>query len=106
MVIANLHKDVVTLYGLDSSLNVVIKQDSDVNSDQSSFWDKTVFLDKMIPAVWVIEDDHGNFNKDNMHTVDDRLKTLNMPYCTAQVKATLATMAHLAGPDSASDPSL
>ncbi|MCX5881285.1 MAG: M20/M25/M40 family metallo-hydrolase [Deltaproteobacteria bacterium] len=104
MIIANLYKDVVTLYGLDSSLNVVIKQDSDVNGDQSSFWDKTVFLDKTIPAVWVIEDDYSNFNKDNMHTVDDRLKTLNMPYCTAQVKATLATVAHLAGSTSASGP--
>ncbi len=91
MVMANLYKDVVTLYGLNSSLNVVIKQDSDVNGDQSSFWDKN------IPAVWVIEDDYGNYNKDNMHTVNDRLNTLNMSYCTAQVKATLATAAHLAG---------
>jgi leucyl aminopeptidase len=91
MVMANLYKDVVTLYELNSSLNVVIKQDSDVNGDQSSFWDKN------IPAVWVIEDDYGNYNKDNMHTVNDRLNTLNVPYCTAQVKATLATAAHLAG---------
>ena len=98
MVIANLYKGVVTLYGLDSSLNVVIKQDSDVNGDQSSFWDKK------IPAAWVIEDDFDNFNKDNMHTVKDRLNTLNMSYCTAQVKATLATAAHLAGSTSTSAP--
>ncbi len=92
MVIANLYKDVVTLYGLDTSLNVKIIQDSDVNGDQSSFWG-----DSNIRTAWVIEDDYGNFNKDNMHTEDDTLKTLNMSYCTNQIKATLATVAHVAG---------
>ncbi|MFH0997221.1 MAG: M20/M25/M40 family metallo-hydrolase [Pseudomonadota bacterium] len=99
MVVANLYKDVVTLYGLNTSLNVKIIQDSDVNGDQSSFWG-----DQKIRTAWVIEDDYGNFNKDNMHTENDTLKTLKMPYCTAQVKASLATVAHLAGLTSASAP--
>jgi D-alanyl-D-alanine carboxypeptidase len=91
MVIANLYKDVVTTYGLNTTLNVKIRQDSDSSSDQSSFWDKS------IPAAWAIEDDYDNYNKDNYHTENDKLSTLNMPYCTAVVKASLATVAHIAG---------
>ena len=90
MVIANLYRDVVASYGLDTSLNVKIRQDSDLASDQSSFWDKS------IPAAWAIEDDYDNFNTENYHTENDKLSTLNMPYCTAVVKASLATVAHLA----------
>jgi len=91
MVIANLYKTVVDTYGLDESLKVVITPDGDVNGDQSSFWDKD------IAAVWVIEDDYGDFNESNMHTAKDRLKTLNIPYCVAQAQATLGTTVHLAG---------
>ena len=91
LAIANLFKDVVKTYGLESSLNVVITADGEVNGDQSSFWDAG------IPAAWVIEDDYDNYNAKNMHTQDDKLQTLNMPYCTAQVKAALGTAAHLTG---------
>ena len=94
MVIANLYKDVVTLYGLNASLNVKIISDNDVNGDQSSFWGGSQPVSR---TVWVIEDDYGNFNKDNMHTEKDTLTKLNMSYCTAQVKASVATVTHLAG---------
>ncbi|MDY0280816.1 MAG: M28 family metallopeptidase [Salinivirgaceae bacterium] len=91
MVIATLYKNVVDTYGLNECLNVIITPDGDVNGDQSSFWDED------IAAIWVIEDDYGNFNESNMHSAKDTLKTLNISYCLAQVQATLGTTAHLAG---------
>ena len=91
MVIANLYREVVASYGLDTSLDVKIRQDSDESCDQSSFWDRS------IPAVLAIQDDYDNFDAENYHTENDTLSKLNMPYCTAVVKASLATVAHLAG---------
>ena len=91
MVIANTYKKVVDIYGLNASINVIITADGDVNGDQSSFWDEDM------AAVWVIEDDYGDFNQANMHSPKDRLATLNVPYSVAQIKATLGAAAHLAG---------
>jgi hypothetical protein len=92
LAIANIYKNVVNTYGLGESINSIIQPDGEVNGDQSSFWDKG------FAAIWVIEDDYENFNKDNMHSKDDKLQTLNMPYCTNLVKAAIGTAAHLANP--------
>lgn len=92
MSIANIYKSVVETYGLNASIKTIITPDNEVNSDQSSFWDRG------FAAIWLIEDDYGNFNKDNMHSTRDKPTTLNMPYCTAIVKAMLGTAAHLAEP--------
>jgi len=91
LAIANTLVNVVNTYGLAGSLQPTITSDGENASDHSSFWDKG------FPAVLAIEDDKNNFNP-RYHTSSDQLQYLNMPYCTAQVKATVGTTAHLAAP--------
>jgi hypothetical protein len=59
-------------------------------SDHASFWGQGY------PAVLIIEDYNGDFNP-NLHKTTDRIGVLNMPYFTSFVKASLGTVAHLAG---------
>jgi hypothetical protein len=91
MTIANTFVNVVNNYGLAESLQPVITQDGETASDHSSFWDRG------FAAILAIEDDTDDFNP-YYHTSSDKLQYLNLPYCTAQVKASVGTTAHLAGP--------
>ncbi len=89
--IAATFRDVINSYGLAGSLQPIITSDGDAESDHSSFWDRG------FAAIMVIEDDWDDFNP-HYHTSADKLQYLNLPYCTAQVKAAVGTAAHLAGP--------
>lgn len=91
MTIANTFVDVVNNYGLAGSLQPIITADGESASDHSSFWNKG------FPAILAIEDDDGNFNP-YYHTSSDTLQYLNLAYCTAHVKASVGTGAHLALP--------
>ncbi|WP_428558852.1 MAG: M20/M25/M40 family metallo-hydrolase [Solidesulfovibrio sp. DCME] len=91
LAIANLFVNVVNNYGLSTSLVPVIISDSNDEGDQYSFWDNS------FPSIMVIEDDN-NFNPNYHCRVNmDDLQYLNMAYETAQTKASLGTVAHLAG---------
>jgi acetylornithine deacetylase/succinyl-diaminopimelate desuccinylase-like protein len=89
--IANTFVDVVNSYGIAGSLQPTISSDGETASDHSSFWDKG------FGAILVIENDDQNFNP-YYHTSSDKLQYLNVGYCTAQVKASVGTGAHLARP--------
>jgi hypothetical protein len=91
LAIATLFVNVVNNYGLSTSLVPVIISDSNDEGDQYSFWDNS------FPSIMVIED-YNNFNP-NYHCREnmDDLQYLNMAYETAHTKATLGTVAHLAG---------
>ncbi len=91
LAIATLFVEVVNTYGLSESLVPVILKESNDQGDQYSFWEND------FPSIMVIEDDN-NFNpnyhcKSNM----DELQYLNMAYEAAHTKASLGTVAHLAG---------
>ncbi len=85
LVIANTFKDVISAYGFN--LTPYILQDGLGFSDHAPFWYKGY------PAILAIEDwtDHTPY----YHTTNDRLASLNMPYFTEFVKASLATFAHM-----------
>jgi hypothetical protein len=91
MTIANTFVDVVNNYGLAESLQPVITADGEKSSDHSSFWNKG------FAAILAMEDDYANFNP-QYHTSSDKLQYLNLAYCTAHVKASVGTGAHLALP--------
>lgn len=89
--IATTFQGVVNTYGLAGSLQPIITAEGEAESDHSSFWDRG------FAAILAIEDDWDDFNPD-YHSSADKLQNLNLPYCTAQVKAAVGTVAHLAGP--------
>ena len=89
LTIANTFVDVVNNYGIAGNLQPTITSDGETASDHSSFWDKG------FAAILAIEDDYSNFNP-NYHTSSDKLQYLNLAYCTAHVKASVGTGAHLA----------
>jgi hypothetical protein len=89
--IAATFQGVVNAYGLGGSLQPIITAEGEGESDHSSFWDQG------FAAIMVIEDDWDDFNPD-YHSSGDKLQNLNLPYCTAQVKAAVGAAAHLAGP--------
>ena len=91
LAIAQLFGDVLTAYGLASSLTPIITASGDPYSDHASFWAKGY------PAILAIEDDYDDFN-DYYHTTSDTLDRLNMTYYTNYVRASVGTAAHLAGP--------
>ena len=97
LAIANLFLDVVSAYGLSSSLTPIITADGDEGSDQASFWYQGY------AAIMAIEDDYDDFN-DNYHTSSDLLAALNLNYFTNFVKASVGTAAHLAYPLSGTPP--
>ncbi|MCX7748485.1 MAG: M20/M25/M40 family metallo-hydrolase [Clostridia bacterium] len=86
--ICNLFSDVVKTYGLSSGVTVSIENSGESRSDHASFWAKG------IPAALAIE---GDFSK-YYHTPNDKLSTLNMPFFTNVLKASIGTAAHLAYP--------
>lgn len=100
--LASLYRDVVTTYGLSNFITVEITPDGELNSDQAPFWHKK------LPAIWLLENDYDYslptaqaskyFNKDNMHSTEDKLsKCITGNYYTSVVKALLGTTAHQAG---------
>jgi hypothetical protein len=89
--IANTYLNVVSVYGLNTVFDAVLWDDGEVTSDHSPFWDQRY------PAIWLIEYAEKGFINPKMHSPDDRLNIMNMPYCTMVVKACLGTAAHLAG---------
>jgi hypothetical protein len=91
LTIANTFVDVVEAYGLAGDLQPMVTSDGETASDHSSFWDQG------FAAILAIEDHYDNFNP-HYHTGSDTLAYLNLAYCTAQVKASVGTAAHLARP--------
>jgi hypothetical protein len=100
--IAQAYIDVVKTYGMADVFDAVITDDGEACSDHSPFWD---LMDSCLerdpsapcaPAAWVIEYAEKGYINPKMHSEDDRVKIMNMPYYTAVVKAVLATAAHLA----------
>ncbi len=92
--LANTFQAVLPAYGLDARLTPEIVSDGEEASDHSSFWQKGY------PGVLVIECD-TNFNP-NYHTVNDVIANMNMAYCTDFIRASVGTVAHLAGVRTAS----
>jgi Zn-dependent M28 family amino/carboxypeptidase len=87
-VIADLFVDVVSGYGLSSSISALLTADGLSASDHSSFWNKNY------PAILAIEDYPADSSP--IHTVNDRLSSLNLGYYTSFVKAGIGTAALLA----------
>jgi hypothetical protein len=90
LAIANVFIQVVGAYDLGSPLNPSIDAISDEEVDSWSFWEINY------PSITAIEDFSGAEMNPYYHTDGDTLETLNMPYFTAFVKASVATAAHLA----------
>ena len=80
--------DVVAAHGLN--VQPVLAASPSVLSDHASFWDAGY------PAILVIEDTQDDFNP-RYHTTEDRLVHLNMAYFTEMTRASVGTVAHLAG---------
>lgn len=85
LAIANLFADVVSAYALDLTPQIV--QDGNGQSDHASFWDFGY------SAILGIED-FQDFTP-YYHTTNDKLNTLNIPYFTEFVKASIGTFAHM-----------
>lgn len=87
--IAEIFVEVTSLYGLAPRIRPLVTTDGDELGDTAQFWERG------FPAIWVIEDDQDDWNP-HYHSAEDDLEKANLPYCTALVKATLATAVHLA----------
>jgi len=106
--IAQIYTKVVNNYDMDAVkklsdiFEAVIEDDGETTSDHAPFWDLMAEcmnrdpLASCYPAAWVIEYAEKGYLNPNMHTADDRVKIMNLPYYTAVVKAALGTAAHLA----------
>lgn len=100
--IAQTYVNVVGTYGMDQVFDAVIEDDGEANSDHSPFWDLTATCLRRnptgacYPAAWAIEYAEAGFINPKMHTANDRVGIMNMPYYTAVVKAAMGTAAHLA----------
>lgn len=93
--LAQVFVDVVDAYGLD--LVPVIYPDGTNRSDHASFWSQG-FAAAL--AIENFRDDPGvpgDFNT-HYHTASDRRNYYNGPYFQQMVAASLATLAHIAGP--------
>ncbi len=88
MVLADTMADIIDIY----SLNLVpeIVSNGLTYSDHASFWDYGY------SAILGIEEDDGDFNP-YYHTVNDRLMYLNLDYFRDFARASIASIAHLAG---------
>lgn len=90
--LGNLFNDVVSAYSLD--LTPTVYSNGTGASDHASFWNAGY------AAILAIEDYYYSPNNDfnaYYHTINDRTIYYNQPYYGEMVKASLATMAHLAG---------
>jgi len=94
LAIATTFTDAVGVYGLSGDLSPVVDPDGITASDHASFWNQG------FAAVLAIEDDQDDFNN-YYHTANDRRQYLDPVYYTAYTKASIATVAHLAGPTEA-----
>jgi hypothetical protein len=100
--IAQAYIDVVKTYGMDQVFEAVIEDDGEVTSDHAPFWDlmadcmKRDPLAPCYPAAWIIEYAEEGFLNPKMHSRNDRVNIMNLPYYAAVVKAALGTAAHLA----------
>ncbi len=90
--IAGAFVEVLEAYGLDS-LRCEIEGNRSTEADVQSFWDADY------PAVLVIEDERYESNE-HWHQPTDTVATLNLPYCTDIIRATVGTAAHMARPAS------
>jgi hypothetical protein len=86
--IASLFTDVVDTYDIDLVPQIITAGATD-RSDHASFWDYGY------DAILGIEDFWGDSNP-NYHTTGDQLSTLNIPYFTEFVKASVGTIANMA----------
>jgi hypothetical protein len=86
--IANLFDDVVDTYDIDL-VPQIITAGATNRSDHASFWDYGY------DAILAIED-WQDFTP-YYHTINDQLSTLNIPYFTEFVKASVGTVASMAG---------
>ena len=87
--IANAFIDVTREYNIP--LTVIVEEYETSESDTQSFWDAGY------PAILIIEDETNESNP-NWHEPTDTLATLNLPYCTKIIKASVGTAAHIALP--------
>lgn len=87
LAIANLFKNVITTY--DINLTTQIVQDGLAWSDHASFWNQGY-------AAILAMEDFQDFTP-YYHSTNDRLSTLNTTYMRDFIRATVGTLAHLAG---------
>ena len=87
--IANLFADVVSTYSIDLVPQIITAGSTD-RSDHASFWDYGY------NAILGIED-FDDFTP-YYHTTNDQLSTLNIPYFTEFVKASVGTVASMSSP--------
>jgi len=87
--IADLFADVVDTYDIDLVPEIITAGATD-RSDHASFWNYSY------DAILAIEDFWGDRNP-HYHTTGDQLSALNMPYFTEFVKASVGTVASMAG---------
>ena len=96
LAIAGTFTNVVQAYGLAGDLQPEVIVDDDMRySDHWYFWQHSY------PAILAIEDYIAGASSDfnpYYHSISDTLHALDLPYFTAFVKASLATVAHLAQP--------
>jgi hypothetical protein len=90
LAIANVFNQVLTSYGI-AGLHTTLDPSRDTEVDNISFWNVGY------PGVLAIEDYDLEENP-YYHTRNDTLRTLNLPYFTRFVQATVGTAAHLAIP--------
>lgn len=93
LAIANVFIQVVNAYGL-TALHPAVDPCYDDGVDSRAFWDNG------FSGITAIEDydQHIALDPNSNHTANDTLATLNMPFFTSFVKASVGTVAHLAGP--------
>jgi hypothetical protein len=102
--IAQTYVGVVSTYGMDQVFEAVIEDDGETTSDHAPFWDLMAECLRRdpgaacYPAAWAIEYAEKGFLNPKMHSRNDRVNILNLPYFAAVVKAALGTAAHLAEP--------
>jgi hypothetical protein len=92
LAIANVFTQVVSTYGLSTELHPSVDACNDNLVDSDIFWDNG------FSGITAIEDFGGKEQNQNMHTVNDNLASLNLPFFTSFVKASVGTIAHLAIP--------
>jgi Zn-dependent M28 family amino/carboxypeptidase len=90
LAIANTFANIVSQYGLSGALSPLVTPDGEDASDHSSFWDNGY------AAILAIEDDYDDFNP-YYHSANDKVSAYNQSYYTNFVKASVGTVAQLAG---------
>lgn len=93
LAVANVFIQVVNAYDLNA-LDPYVDPCYDDGVDSRAFWDNG------FPGITAIEDydRHLSINPDSNHTAHDTLATLDMPFFTSFVKASVGAVAHMAIP--------